>query len=111
LANRARKVNSWIGDLLDQEALEIRPASPGPAVRLISADAFKPDPELGDQLDYSHPDDSIVGTVSAFRKAHSGEEVALLSRDNAVLLAAKRVGVPFYKVPEDWRLPAETNED
>lgn len=111
LANRARKVNSWIGDLLDQEALEIRPASPGPAVRLISADAFKPDPELGDQLDYSHPDDSIVGTVSAFRKAHSGEEVALLSRDNAVLLAAKRVGVPFYKVPEDWLLPAETNED
>lgn len=111
LANRARKVNSWIGELLDQDALEIRPASPGPAVRLISADAFKPDPDLSGELDYAHPDDSIVGTVSAFKKAHAGSEVALLSRDNGVLLAAKRVGVPFYKVPEDWLLPAETNED
>lgn len=111
LANRARKVNSWIGELLDQDALEIRPASPGPAVKLISADAFKPDPDLSGELDYAHPDDSIVGTVSAFKKAHVGSEVALLSRDNGVLLAAKRVGVPFYKVPEDWLLPAETNED
>ncbi len=111
LASRARKVNSWIGKLLDAGELAIRTPSPGPGVTIIADDAIKPSAELSQELDFDHPDDAIVGTVASFQSAHPESEVALLSMDNAVLFTAKRVGVAFRRVPEEWLLPAETNEE
>ncbi|WDL55845.1 PIN domain-containing protein [Xanthomonas campestris] len=111
LANRARRVNSWIGELLDTDELLIRPPKPGPGVKVISADAVQPDPALSHTLNFDHADDAIVGTVAAFKEAHPENDVVLLSRDNAVLLSAKRVGVAYQRAPEDWLLPAESNED
>src|SRR3546814_7602093 len=40
-----------------------------------------------------------------------GKEVRLLSHDTGPLLTAKRVAVPFVRVPEAWLLPVESDKD
>src|SRR3546814_16297514 len=39
------------------------------------------------------------------------KEVRLLSHDTGPLLTAKRVAVPFVRVPEAWLLPVESDKD
>jgi len=111
LAKRARVINSLIGELLETPMVDLSKKDCLPSVKMISEDKFRPDPELQPSLDYAQADDAIVGTVSAIGKAYVGERVELLSNDNGVLLSARRMGVPFHRVPPDWLLPAESDED
>jgi hypothetical protein len=111
LGKRARAANSLIGRLIDAPEVELSNEGVIPSVRMVSGDEFKSDPSLRSILDYSQPDDAIVGSVSTFSKAHAAEQVKLLSNDNSILLTARRVGIPFHRVPGSWLLPAESDED
>lgn len=111
LAKRARAVNSLIGKLIDAPTIDLSKGGKSPSVSVISADQIRPDPELHDTLDYSQPDNAIVGTAAAFQKVYADERVKILSNDNIVLLTARRVSVPFHRVPAAWLLPAESDED
>lgn len=111
LAKRARKISSLIGQLLESPSVDISNDSSLPIVKLISREELRPDSELHAHLDYAQADDVIVGTVSALAKVYAGEPIRLLSNDNGVLLSARRVGVPFHRVPASWLLSAESDED
>lgn len=111
LANRARKINSLIGQLLESPSVDISKDNSLPTVKLISRDELRPDSELHAYLDYAQADDAIVGTVSALAKACAGEPVKLLSNDNGVLLSSRRVEVPFHRVPAGWLLSSESDDD
>ncbi|WWW36734.1 PIN domain-containing protein [Stenotrophomonas rhizophila] len=111
LAKRARIINGLIGKLLDSAAVDISKGG-SPSVRLTSREELRPDPEMEESLDYTQADDAIVGTVSALLKGcDDGGVVKLLSNDNGVLLTARRVGVPFHRVPPEWLLSAESDEE
>src|SRR3546814_3620627 len=62
-------------------------------------------------LDYSSADDRLVGIVHRYCGDNTGKEVRLLSHDTGPLLTAKRVAVPFVRVPEAWLLPVESDKD
>ncbi|PZP21417.1 PIN domain-containing protein [Pseudomonas kuykendallii] len=111
LAKRARTANSLIGRLIDSSAVELSGDGEQPIVTLVAMPELRPNPSLQDDLDYTQADDSIVGIVSAFLNAQEGRQVALLSNDNGPLMSARRVSVPFHRVPSDWLLPAEGDED
>jgi len=111
LAKRARIANSLIGRLIDSPEVELSGEGERPTVTLVAMPELRPDPSLQDDLDYTQADDSIVGIVSAFLNAQEGRQVALLSNDNGPLMSARRTNVPFYRVPSDWLLPAEGDED
>ena len=111
LAKRARKISSLIGQLLESPSVDISKDSSLPIVKLISRDELRPDSELHAHLDYAQADDAIVGIVSALAKVYAGEPIKLLSNDNGVLLSARRVEVPFHRVPASWLLSAESDED
>lgn len=111
LAKRARVINSLIGELLESSSVDISRDCSLPIVKLISRDDLRPDFEIQALLDYTHADDAIVGTVSALAKEYAGEPVKLLSNDNGVLLSARRVNVLSHRVPQDWLLSAESDED
>ncbi len=111
LAKRARIANSLIGQLIDSPEVELSGEGGRPTVTLVAVPELRPDPSLQDDLDYTQADDSIVGIVSAFLNAKEGQQVALLSNDNGPLMSARRTSVPFYRVPSDWLLPAEGDED
>lgn len=111
LAKRARIANSLIGRLIDVQTVPLSTEGKSPSVIMISNQELRPDPALQGDLDYAQVDDAIVGIVASFRKSHVGAEVALLSHDNGPLMSARRIGVPLYRVPLDWLLPAESDED
>lgn len=111
LAKRARATNSLIGRLIDSPHVELSGEGERPTVTLVAMPELRPNPSLQDDLDYTQADDSIVGIISAFLNAQEGRTVALLSNDNGPLMSARRVGVPFHRVPSDWLLPAEGGED
>lgn len=111
LGKRARAANSLIGRLIDAPEVELSNKGVVPSVRMVSGDEFRSDPSLQSDLDYSQPDDAIVGSVSTFCKAHAAAQVKLLSNDNSILLTARRVGIQFHRVPESWLLQAESDED
>lgn len=111
LAKRARAASSLVGRLI--EAPEVRLSDEGarPIVTLVAIPDVKPDPALQEDLDYTQADDAIVGIVSAYLKAEDGRKGALLSNDNGPLMSARRTQVPFHRVPSEWLLPAESDED
>ncbi|WP_215825189.1 PIN domain-containing protein [Xanthomonas sp. MLO165] len=111
LAKRARTVNGLIGELLESPSVLISKQGSLPDVSLICREDLRPDPETEESLDYRQADDAIVGTVSALVKACADEPVKLLSNDNGVLMSARRIGVPFHRVPQEWLLSAESDED
>lgn len=110
LAKRARIVSGLIGKLIDVEEVCLPTKFPV-TLKLISADGVRPDPAIEHELDYAQADDAIVGAASSFAKAYSERMVRLLSNDTGVLLSARRVGVPFHKVPAQWLLPAESDDE
>jgi len=111
LAKRARTANTLLRKLLDQDFIEIENCKSGVKVTVIERLVLKPLDELKDQLDFDTLDGQLVGVAAGFVKAHSGEEAILLSHDTGPLLHAKRVGVPFFQIPDEWLTPPETDED
>lgn len=111
LAKRARIANSLIGRLIDSPEVSLSGEGERPTVTLVAAPELKPDPSLQEDLDYTQTDDAIVGIVATFLKAQEGQQAALLSNDNGPLMSARRTSVPFHRVPSDWLLPAESDED
>lgn len=111
LAKRARTANSLIGQLIDSPDVELSDEGKRPTVTLVAVPELRPDASLQNDLDYTQADDSIVGIVSTFVNDQEERKVALLSNDNGLLMSARRASVPFYRVPSDWLLPAEDDED
>src|SRR3546814_14762483 len=73
--------------------------------RSESGNGLRPSDDLREMLDYSSADDRLVGIVHRYCGDNPGKEVRLLSHDTGPLLTAKRVAVPFVRVPEAWLLP------
>ena len=110
LAKRARLANSLFAEFLEDDEIEIDIQGSGPIVIVALGQSLEPSDELSDELNYSHADDLLVGIAHCYQQDHD-HQVLFLSHDTGPLLRAKRVGLPFQKVPDDWLLTAENDED
>ena len=109
VGQRARKSSSLFWDIIrsDTGYLQIRDAKP--KVKLILDLTFKPSSRLADRLDYSKPDDEIVGLVYDYKSEHPSADVRLLTNDTGPIMTANTVGLSFEPVRKDWLLQPENN--
>ena len=81
-----------------------------PQVKLFLESLAKPSPELEHRLDYSKPDDEIVGCLYRFRQEHPDKDVRLLTHDAGPIMTAKSLELPFIPVDEAWLLSPENTK-
>ncbi len=110
LARKARKASTLIREIVLSDSGIKNLRAKDPVVTLAVEGMIRPDPSLGDKLDYDKPDDQLVGIVHAFACANPGERVYLLTHDTGPLVTAKAIGVSFIPVPDEWLLPPEPSE-
>lgn len=110
LARRARLANGLFAKFLQEDQVNIDTQGNGPTVLVSLGQDLEPSPELNGEMNYSHVDDLLVGIAHAYQK-NTDAKVLFLSYDTGPLLRAKRVGVQFQRVPENWLLTAENDED
>lgn len=110
LAKRAKIANSLFRKFLQGDEIEISLQGKGPNLTVVLGQNLEPSDELSDLLNYNHADDRLVGIAHAYQ-ARNDREVLFLSHDTGPLLMAKRVGIKFHQVPDNWLLSSENDED
>lgn len=90
------------------EQLTIRECQP--AVRLRLAPLVRPSPNVADVLDYSKPDDEIIGYLLTYVEQHPGADTRLLTHDFGPKMTARSLGVRAEGIDDDWLLPPEPSD-
>lgn len=111
LAKRARAANSLIRALLDSDSISIKTKQKRLKVIVESGNHLRPADGLDDHLDYASADDRLVGTVHRYSSDYPDREVLLLSHDTGPLMTAKRLHIPYARVPDTWLLSPESDEE
>lgn len=111
LAKRARAANSLIRELLDSDSILVKTKEKRVKVIVESGNHLRPADGLDDHLDYASADDRLVGTVHRYIHDYPDREVLLLSHDTGPLMTAKRLQVPYARVPDTWLLSPESDEE
>ena len=81
-----------------------------PVVKLYLVAQSLPSPDLKYELDYSKPDDEIVGCLHRFRQDNPDKDARLLTHDTGPMVAANSLELPYIPIRDDWILPPEQNE-
>ena len=84
--------------------------SDDPKVKLFLESPSWPDPELSHRLDYSKPDNEIVGCLSRYTKTNRDADVRLLTHDTGPMMTAKGLGLFVAPIKDEWVLPPEHNK-
>lgn len=87
VAQRARKTNSLFRHIIEKGYKVIR--EDGPPVKLILESSSVPSNELKDDLDYSNPDDEIIGFLYKYKQQYPEADVRLLTHDTGPMMTAK----------------------
>lgn len=107
-AQRARRTSSLFRSIIETGYKVIQ--DEGPQVKLVLESSSVPSPELKDRLDYSKPDDEIVGFLYQYKQQEPNADVRLLTHDTGPMVTARSLALPFVKIKDDWLLPPESNE-
>jgi len=106
-SKRARKASSLLRELVlsDNDKLVIRESAPHVEI------AFPP--ELNTQymkaegLDLARTDDRIIYEAMKYADTNTDKSTMLLTHDTNPLLTAKKYGLPFQVIPDEWLLAPE----
>lgn len=107
IAARARETLRILRTLITGGCDHILTCEERPTVRLLLVGPGKPSSELEEILDYSKPDDELVGYTYRYQKEHAAEEVILLTHDTGPMLTAKSLGINFRQVPDNWLIGSQ----
>lgn len=106
-ARRARVATSFIRQIVLPEGSMVIIRGHDPKVTI----SFPPPYTLRDievnGLDLFNEDDLIIAEALAYKAEHLGDEVAVITHDTNPILTAKRFGLGYIVVPDDWLLPPE----
>ena len=104
IGRRARRANTLLGKLVEDNVVHIQPKMAGAKVRVELGISIKPSAELEYDLDYTEADSQLVGIVHRFATDNPGLQVALLSGDNVVRAVATEHGLRCLRLPDEWLL-------
>lgn len=110
---RALEIFQRVRVMLGSSAQEIEIQASSPRVVLRrTPPSVAPDPARKDHLDYSKPDERLVGIASALSAQATGYDVKVFTDDTGPASTADGLGVPYLMINENWRRPAsETTEE
>jgi hypothetical protein len=106
-AKRARKANSFIRTIVLAPNSEVLVRNSSPIVRAffpLPCDIQSSSPK---DLDLSITDDQIIAEALSYQSQNPQSDVAILTHDTNPLLTAKRSGLSYRVVPDDWLLQPE----
>ena len=106
-AKRARKANSFIRKVILSEDTKILIKDEKPLIEISFSPPMSNDCRLPAFLDLSRPDDRIIAEILRYRNKYPDHDVSILTHDTNPLLTAKRCGLSYYIVPDNWLLPPE----
>ena len=111
VAKRARSTYRIFRQIIDSEEgfTTIRDSCPRVTLRLEGPSL--PSQELEDKLDYSKPDDEIVGCLYRFSQDNPNTDARLLTHDGGPMMTAKSLNLPYSPISDSWILPPENNEE
>ena len=110
VANRARLTYRTFREIFEGQLGHKVIQDSQPLVKLYLEGPNLPSPALKDRLDYSKPDDEIVGHLHSFMKENPGAEARLLTHDSGPMMTAFALSLPAILVKDEWLLPPESNE-
>lgn len=110
VAKRARKAYQVFRGVIASEEQYCLVADAGPRVRLYLEAPSLPSGDLKEVLDYSKPDDEIVGCLYRFKREHQDKDVRLLTHDAGPMMTAKSLDLEVDAIKEEWLLPPEHND-
>jgi hypothetical protein len=102
-AQRARRALQFLDSILESpdDVVVIRDNSPRVLARFA--------PEVSSDMARSN-DDTILLEVSEAARTQGNAAVALVTHDTNLKVKAKRKGLRFFAVPDEWLLPPEPDE-
>ena len=109
-ANRARATYRIFREIIEGRPSHKVIQDSRPLVKLYFQGPNLPSPALKDRLDYSKPDDEIVGHLHSFIQNNPGAEARLLTHDSGPMMTASALDLPAILVKDEWLLPPESNE-
>lgn len=110
VAKRARKTYQVFRRIIASKEQYWPVTDTGPRVRLCLESPSLPSGDRKDVLDYSKPDDEIVGCLDRFEREHQDKEVRLLTHDVGPMMTAKSLGLKVDAIKEEWLLRPEHSE-
>lgn len=106
---RARKAASTLREILLQESpKELRPTSPKVILDIDSS--IRPSQDCGNQLDYDHTDDHIVGYAYRYKAEYPEKETRLLSNDAGLMFTSRNLGMICEQPDVNWMLEPEQDD-
>ena len=109
-ANRARATYRIFREIIEGQLGHKVIQDSRPFVKLYFQGPNLPSPALKDRLDYSKPDDEIVGHLHSFIQDNPEAEARLLTHDSGPMMTASALDLPAILVKDEWLLPPESNE-
>ena len=109
-ANRARATYRIFREIIEGRPSHKVIQDSRPLVKLYFQGPNLPSPALKDRLDYSKPDDEIVGHLHSFIQDNPEAEARLLTHDSGPMMTASALDLPAILVKDEWLLPPESNE-
>lgn len=102
-AQRARRAVKFLNSILEapDDAVIVR-ETPAKVIAQFA-------PEIPRDSNISN-DDSILFEVAELSRLHGSHAVALVTHDTNLKVKAKRKGLTFFPVPDEWLLPPEPDE-
>ena len=110
IARQAQKAYSRFRQITESGAEYQLIRNSGPIVKLYLEGPGLPSTDLSEWLDYSRPDDEIIGHLHRYRRDHPHEDVRLLTHDGGPMMTARHLGLPFISIRDNWLLEAEHSE-
>ena len=81
-----------------------------PKVILTLEASLLPSRELKDHLDYTRPDDEIIGCMHEFRQNHRDSYVRLFTHDGGPMILAQSLNLDYVPISNDWLLAPENSK-
>ncbi|MFQ5962657.1 MAG: PIN domain-containing protein [Candidatus Scalinduaceae bacterium] len=106
-AKRAKKASSFIRRIILSKDTKLVIRDSKPIVGISFTPPLSNDCQLPDFLDLSRPDDCIIAEIIRYRNKYPDHDVSILTHDTNPLLTAKRCGLSYFVVPDNWLLPPE----
>ena len=110
VAQRARNTYGTFREILSSESRYKLLNHSGPEVRLYLEHPSLPSAELKEVLDYSKPDDELVGCLHRFTREHAGKDARLLTHDLGPAMTAESHDLRVVFIKDEWVLEPENNE-
>lgn len=109
-AKRARRALRLVRSILNSETTYIDITSTKPIVKLYLDEPGLPSGALEDNLDYSKPDDELVGYVHRYSQSHPNADLFLLTHDIGPMATAKNLGLNYQEIPDQWLIGSQQSD-